>query len=90
MRAQNWLVSAIAVVGVGCGAPPEPTSDIGAAGTANVDAPTPTIGLIDDARINDADSEPGNWLAHGRTYEEQRFSPLTGIDRDNVAQLGLA
>lgn len=90
MRAQSWLVSAIAVMGVGCGVPPEPTSDIAAAGTANADAPAPTIGLIDDARINNADSEPGNWLAHGRTYEEQRFSPLTGIDRDNVAQLGLA
>ena len=38
-------------------------------------APTATIGLIDDARIKNADSEPGNWLAYGRTYEEQRFSP---------------
>ena len=32
------------------------------------------IGLIDDQRILDAESEPGNWLAHGRTYEERRFS----------------
>ena len=31
------------------------------------------IGLIDDQRILDAESEPGNWLAHGRTYEERRF-----------------
>jgi len=50
----------------------------------------PTIGLIDDARINNAASEPGNWLAHGRTYEELRFSPLTQINRKNVAELGLA
>ena len=50
----------------------------------------PTIGLIDDARINNAASEPGNWLAHGRTYEELRFSPLTQINRENVAELGLA
>ena len=50
----------------------------------------PTIGLIDDERINNADSEPGNWLAYGRTYEEQRFSPLTQINRENVADLGLA
>jgi len=50
----------------------------------------PTIGLIDDARINNAASEPGNWLAYGRTYEEQRFSPLTQINRENVADLGLA
>ena len=52
-------------------------------------APPPTIGLIDDARIVNADSEPGNWLAHGRTFEEQRFSPLTDINRENVGELGL-
>ncbi len=27
-------------------------------------------------RIIGADSEPHNWLAHGRTYDEQRHSPL--------------
>ncbi len=48
------------------------------------------IGLIDEARINNADSEPGNWLAHGRTYEEQRFSPLTQVNQETVARLGLA
>ena len=31
---------------------------------------TSTIGQIDDERIKNADSEPGNWLAYGRTYEE--------------------
>ncbi len=45
---------------------------------------------IDEARLNNAASEPGNWLAHGRTYEEQRFSPLDQINRDTVARLGLA
>ncbi len=47
-------------------------------------------GRVDGTRILGADSEPGSWLAHGRTYDEQRFSPLTGIDRENVSQLGLA
>ncbi|MDH5344642.1 MAG: PQQ-dependent dehydrogenase, methanol/ethanol family [Gammaproteobacteria bacterium] len=41
-------------------------------------------------RIVNADSEPGNWLSHGRTYDEQRFSPLTGINDGNVSDLGLA
>ncbi|MBV1905869.1 MAG: PQQ-dependent dehydrogenase, methanol/ethanol family [Pseudomonadales bacterium] len=49
-----------------------------------------TIGMIDEARINNADSEPGNWLAHGRTYEEQRFSPLTQINQTSIQKLGLA
>jgi glucose dehydrogenase len=30
---------------------------------------------IDGARIRNADREPGNWLTHGRTYDEQRYSP---------------
>ena len=41
-------------------------------------------------RIINADSEPGNWLSHGRTYDEQRFSPLTRINDSNVSDLGLA
>ena len=45
---------------------------------------------LDGARISAADSEPGNWLAHGRTYDEQRFSPLNRINAGNVKQLGLA
>ena len=49
-----------------------------------------SIGLIDDERIINAESEPGNWIAHGRTYEEQRFSPLLKINKDSVSDLGLA
>ncbi len=48
------------------------------------------IGQIDDERIINAESEPGNWLAHGRTFEEQRFSPLNQINRVSVLALGLA
>jgi quinohemoprotein ethanol dehydrogenase len=45
---------------------------------------------VDEARILAADQEPGNWLTHGRTYDEQRFSPLDQVNTENVAQLGLA
>jgi quinohemoprotein ethanol dehydrogenase len=45
---------------------------------------------VDADRIVEANSEPGNWLAHGRTYSEQRFSPLDEINDRNVADLGLA
>ena len=40
-------------------------------------------------RINQADTEPHNWLSHGRTYQEQRFSPLSQINSGNVNELGL-
>ena len=45
---------------------------------------------VDGARISAADQEPGNWMSHGRTYDEQRFSPLKKINDSNVAGLGLA
>jgi quinohemoprotein ethanol dehydrogenase len=45
---------------------------------------------VDETRIAGADREPGNWMSHGRTYSEERYSPLDAINRENVAQLGLA
>ena len=62
------------------------TADVAAIGSAV----EPTMGFIDDERIKNAESEPGNWLSFGRTYEEQRHSPLTQINKDTVGQLGLA
>jgi quinohemoprotein ethanol dehydrogenase len=45
---------------------------------------------VNEARIARADSEPGNWMSHGRTYTEDRYSLLDQINTENVAQLGLA
>ena len=45
---------------------------------------------VDESRLLHADDEPGNWMSHGRTYSEQRFSPLKQINDQNVGQLGLA
>ena len=45
---------------------------------------------VDAKRLIAADTEPGNWMSHGRTYSEQRFSPLEQINDANVSRLGLA
>ncbi|WP_457967251.1 PQQ-dependent dehydrogenase, methanol/ethanol family [Pseudomonas sp. R4-84] len=45
---------------------------------------------VDGKRIIAADQEPGNWMSTGRTYDEQRYSPLNKISDQNVDQLGLA
>ena len=45
---------------------------------------------INEERIIKADQEPQNWLAHARTYDEQRFSPLNSINDGNVKELGIA
>src|SRR5690606_10091254 len=45
---------------------------------------------MNHARLVAAGQEAGNWLLHGRSYDESRFSPLDQINADNVQQLGLA
>ncbi len=35
-------------------------------------------------------ADGANWLSYGRTYDEQRHSPLAQITPENVGQLGLA
>ncbi|MBO0722098.1 MAG: PQQ-binding-like beta-propeller repeat protein, partial [Blastocatellia bacterium] len=45
---------------------------------------------VDSARLGGADKDPGNWMGHGRTYSEQRFSPLKEINDGNIGDLGLA
>jgi PQQ-dependent dehydrogenase, methanol/ethanol family len=45
---------------------------------------------VDQARLEAADSDAANWLTTGRTYSEQRFSPLIQINDQNVGQLRLA
>jgi len=70
-----WLAVSATLVMTGC----SPSSDT-ASGPA---------GQVDGARIVAAENN-GEWLSYGRTYSEQRYSPLTRIRRDNVKRLGLA
>ena len=44
---------------------------------------------VDDARLLAANEDGANWMSYGRTYDEQRFSPLTDVNDSNVGQLGL-
>lgn len=41
-------------------------------------------------RIIAADQESHNWLTHGRTYDEQRYSLLRQVNRRTVHRLGIA
>ncbi|MCP4905349.1 MAG: PQQ-dependent dehydrogenase, methanol/ethanol family [bacterium] len=80
------LVFAGFVSGCGCGDSDPATP---------VDAPDSTSGFMsaqpDDVALREAaTTHPGDWLSYGRTYSEQRYSPLSQIDEGNVAELGLA
>jgi quinohemoprotein ethanol dehydrogenase len=64
---------------VACSKPAAPTAAPAARSYASVD----------EARLLAADQHPGDWMSHGRDYNEQRFSPLQKITADNIGQLGL-
>jgi quinohemoprotein ethanol dehydrogenase len=49
---------------------------------------TPAATVVDGGAIAD-EQQSANWLSYGRTYSEQRYSPLRDIDTGNVAGLKL-
>jgi quinohemoprotein ethanol dehydrogenase len=80
------IVVAAAAFAIGsCGQSPAPPGG----GVAAPPAAKPAA-AVDAARLIAADTDPGNWMSPGRTYDEQRFSPLHKIEAANVKQLGLA
>ena len=52
-------------------------------------AALPLNAQIDQLRLDQAASEPHNWLTYNGTYYSQHHSGLEGIDRSNVADLEL-
>ncbi|HLT02072.1 MAG TPA: PQQ-dependent dehydrogenase, methanol/ethanol family [Geminicoccaceae bacterium] len=57
---------------------------------APVSAQVAAPAQVDHARMLAADAQPGQWMSVGRTYDEQRFSPLAQINPETVGRLGLA
>ena len=47
------------------------------------------IQAVTDQQIVNANQTPVQWLTHGRTYDEKRFSPLDQINQRTVRRLGL-
>ncbi len=86
------MIAASSLVLASCGGQKEETQTT-AETSAPVEAATP--GAEDEAKVTgdaimNADATPGAWLSHGRTYSEQRFSPLDEVNMGNADQLGLA
>ena len=79
-REAIWLLAVLAVC-VGGGCSPSRSSQQPLSGRS---------AAIDASRLAKADNDPGNWMTYGRTYGEQRFSPLNQINDHNVSQLDLA
>ncbi len=64
------------------------------AGANGASRPAQTVGIAPgnvSARRMQTDARVGtNWMMYGRTYSEQRFSPLRQINSENVRRLGVA
>src|SRR5690606_41546796 len=82
MRRASVLLSLLAAASMACARGEDPDAALRARIRAAAEA-------IDDARLRAADTDVGNWLTHGRTYDERRTSPLDQIDEHNVSRPGL-
>jgi quinohemoprotein ethanol dehydrogenase len=63
---------------------------LGAALVAGCSEGTRAPGWVDEARLQAAASEPGQWFTSGRDAQGSYFSPLTRISDANVSKLGFA
>src|SRR5262245_49182386 len=93
MRARALSVAIVLAAGLSlaCGSDTgeKPASDSGSASPAAkaTGGGASESQTVDDARRRGADADVGEWLTHGRTYNEQRFSPLDQVNEKNVGRL---
>jgi quinohemoprotein ethanol dehydrogenase len=90
-RAAGILFAALTLSAIGC--QQELPARSAAAPESSPPVPhAPAVSFaVDTVRVANADErEIDNWLVHGRTFSEQRYSPLKNINTANVGDLGLA
>jgi quinohemoprotein ethanol dehydrogenase len=79
-RAGGFGLVLTALPAIGCSSSSAPAAEaVAATGPA----------AVSSARLTAADAEPGQWMSHGRTHGEQRFSPLDQVTTETVGKLGL-
>jgi alcohol dehydrogenase (cytochrome c) len=84
------LASALyAGMGIACAGAqtPKPNQSPPAAGASQTETARTANGDISDQQRLQAGKDMDNWLLYGRTYENQRFSPVKEITAENVGNL---
>ena len=82
-----WGLSALlSVVLVGCGRSEAPAPSTESQAPA---APEVTTANVTAERLLNAAAEPSQWMTYGGTYDEQHYSRLSQINKENVKNLGL-
>ena len=84
LRLAAVLLSALAIVA--CSKKSDDSSPSAAAPSPSSAGPA----AVDAARLLAAEDDTANWMSYGRTYSEQRFSPLDAVNTESVQDLGLA
>ena len=95
MKYQSLLFACIALLISGCDQPTSSTNTSSAStvlspAVSNDSQPAEPKAAVNSQRLLYADKHASQWMSYGRTYDEQRFSPLKHITADNVSQLGLS
>ncbi len=88
MSARRSIHLALGIAAAGIAACDSDTVSQSTAPVAEAEAPR--AAAVGADRLVNAEREPGQWMSHGRTYWEQRYSPLAQITKENVGELGLA
>jgi quinohemoprotein ethanol dehydrogenase len=88
IHSKLWLILP-ALLLAGCQKQAQDAPEATATVTPEAVSPTP-FAAVDSARLIAADKDPGNWMSYGRTYSEQRYSPLDQVNDESVDRLGLA
>ncbi len=96
MKTFSLIIPALGLAALLTGCEP-PTAVDAVEGTITSDPPISAIApssakaaAVTTDRLVNAASDMQNWMSHGRTYSEQRYSPLSRISADNVGRLGVA
>ncbi len=94
-RVQNAILWLPLVALLGCSDSVEEPSQSQAPEAADYQKGTPehirqVTAAIDADALRNADENQGDWLTYGRNYQEDRYSELDQISKDNLDQLGLA
>ena len=90
LKTLSHLGLSILIASLMAGCAHDDQADAPAASVAAPEIATPTAAAVNTQRLLQADKEPGQWMSHGRTYSEQRYSLLTQVNVENVRSLGLA
>lgn len=87
--ASYWLSAGLLALLAACSGEQAPPAASQSA-TPVADRSAMDLQPVTAARIHSAAGNNADWLTHGRTYAEERNSPLAQINRSSVEDLGLA